>query len=465
MGKPLALLHQRSSANWIGLDQTLLLELTHHRLQTLKAFSQPVVFLAETDPTPFLAGFLAACSIPSCRLFLCNPQWGSREWEQVEAIELPNVVWGGGNRESGVGIEIPDLASVRARREKDQSSTSKILIPTGGSSGKIRFAMHTWDTLSASVAGFRAYFEVDRVNSCCILPLYHVSGLMQFLRSFLSGGQFVLPQNLTAPSLNFNPADFFLSLVPTQLQRLIADPVGSDRLSQFCTVLLGGAPAWEDLLDRARQAHIQIAPTYGMTETASQVATLKPADFLQGRSGCGQVLPHAQVQIQDETGQAVGIGEVGIVAIQATSLAFGYYPDHFAESWFQTDDLGYFTADGNLQIVGRKSHKILTGGENVFPQEVEAAIRATGLVKDVNVMGLPDAEWGEVVTAAYVPIASMDSETLDLATLQAAIAPQLAPFKRPKHWIALEQLPRNAQGKVNRSQLEQIITKKISEKN
>jgi O-succinylbenzoic acid--CoA ligase len=459
MGEPLALLHQRSQENWlIGLDQALLIELTDQRLETLQALpaAQPTIFLADADPTHFLAGFLAACSLPHCRLVLCNPRWGSSEWQQVYAIAVPDVLWRVGSRESGVGIETQNFIAVGERKDNDQSSTCKILIPTGGSSGQVRFAMHTWDTLAASVAGFQAYFEVDRVNSFCILPLYHVSGLMQFLRSFLSGGQFVLPQSLTEPSIAFNPADFFLSLVPTQLQRLMSDSVAGDRLSQFHTVLLGGAPAWEDLLNRARQASLRLAPTYGMTETASQVATLKPEDFLQGRSGCGQVLPHAHIQIQDEVGGAVAIGRVGTVAIQAASLALGYYPDRFTASWFQTDDLGYFNPQGYLHIVGRKTHKIITGGENVFPQEVEAAIRATGFVKDVYVLGLPDPDWGEVVTAAYVPIASLESDTL-----QAALAQHLAPFKRPKYWIALAQLPRNPQGKVNREQLQQIITEKF----
>ncbi|PSB08837.1 2-succinylbenzoate-CoA ligase, partial [filamentous cyanobacterium CCP2] len=318
--------------------------------------------------------------------------------------------------------------------------------------GKLRFATHTWETLAASVKGFCAYFEVDRVNSCCILPLYHVSGLMQFLRSFLTGGQFALPGTLNDLPIGFDPADFFLSLVPTQLQRLLHDPVAGDWLTQFQTVLLGGAPAWQELLEQARQRSIRLAPTYGMTETASQVVTLKPEDFLQGRSGCGRVLPHAQIQIQDAAGQALNVNEVGTVAIRAASLALGYYPDRFAGSWFQTDDLGYFDLQESLQIVGRKSQKIITGGENVFPQEVEAAIRATGLVKDVYVLGLPDADWGEVVTAVFVPIAQPD-----LTALRTALEPHLTPFKRPKRWITLEKLPRNAQGKVDREQLKRLL--------
>jgi o-succinylbenzoate---CoA ligase len=466
MAEPLALLHQRAQESWlIGLDQTRLMELADQRLQTLRALQSQTlqsqtlqlsdrpltVFLGETDPTSFLASFLAACTLPNCHLFLCNPRWSGQEWQQVEAIEVPDVVWGNGSEEWGVRSE--EWPQDRGNpKSKIQNPKSKILIPTGGSSGQVRFATHTWETLVVSVNGFCAYFEVDRVHSCCILPLYHVSGLMQFLRSFLTGGQFALPGSLAIPSIGFNPTDFFLSLVPTQLQRLLHDPVAGDRLSQFHTVLLGGAPAWDDLLEQAKQRSIRLSPTYGMTETASQVATLKPEDFLKGRSGCGRVLPHAQIQIQDRAGQALDPGEIGIVTIAAGSLAQGYYPDRFAKSWFQTDDLGYFDPEEILHIVGRNSQKLITGGENVFPLEVEAAIRATGLVQDVYVLGLPDAEWGEVVTAVYVPIAPADA-----IMLQTAIKSHLTDFKRPKRWIALEQLPRNGQGKIDREQLKQMI--------
>ncbi|WP_416666488.1 AMP-binding protein [Egbenema bharatensis] len=325
MAEPLALLHQRAQENWlIGLDQIGLMELADQRLQALQSLQSKqssdrplTLFLSETEPTYFLASLIAACTLSNSHLFLCNPRWSHHEWQQVKAIEVPDVVWGVGSGEWGVGSG--EWQQERGRpKSKIQNPKSKILIPTGGSSGQVRFATHTWETLAASVNGFCAYFEVDRVHSCCMLPLYHVSGLMQFLRSFLTGGQFALPERLADSSIDFQ--NFFLSLVPTQLHRLLQEPVACDRLSQFHAVLLGGAPAWEELLEQAKQRSIRLAPTYGMTETASQVATLKPEDFLAGRSGVGRVLPHAQIQIQDGAGQALDPGEIGIVAIQAASL-------------------------------------------------------------------------------------------------------------------------------------------------
>jgi O-succinylbenzoic acid--CoA ligase len=308
----------------------------------------------------------------------------------------------------------------------------------------------------ASARGFQDFFGAVQVNSCCVLPLYHVSGLMQFLRSLISGGQFaVLPFKTLEPG-NFLPiqqTDFFLSLVPTQLDRLLKAGY-ADWLRQFQTVLLGGAPAGEYLLKVARQAGIQLAPTYGMTETAAQVATLKPADFLKQRTGY-RVLPHAQVTICNAAGDRLAPNQVGNVLIQAKSLAIGYLQttDELrhdpAIGW--TDDLGYVDAQGGLHIVGRASDKIITGGENVFPIEVEAAIQATGLVQDVAVVGVPDMQWGEAVTALYIPT-GVESDEL----LRTAIQKSLSKFKHPKHWIAVKALPRNAQGKLNRAKLRAI---------
>jgi O-succinylbenzoic acid--CoA ligase len=209
---------------------------------------------------------------------------------------------------------------------------NSIMIPTGGSSGKIRFAIHTWETLMASVQGFRKYFQLTQVNSFCVLPLYHVSGLMQFMRSFTSGGKLVIQpfKALEAGGkCNIEPSEFFISLVPTQLQRLLQNPELAAWLSHFQTVLLGGAPAWQELLEQARHQNIRLAPTYGMTETASQIATLKPEEFLKGNNSSGQILPHVKVTIRSPNNEILDINKTGIITIQANSLALGYYPETF----------------------------------------------------------------------------------------------------------------------------------------
>ncbi|MCZ0903636.1 AMP-binding protein, partial [Microcoleus sp. HI-ES] len=256
-----------------------------------------------------------------------------------------------------------------------------IMIPTGGSSGKIRFAIHTWETLTASVQGFQQYFQADKINSFCVLPLYHVSGLMQFMRSFTTKGKLAIQpfkELENGQICDIEPEEFFISLVPTQLQRLLQNPDTANWLGRFHSVLLGGAPAWPELLETARNYQIKLAPSYGMTETASQIATLKPEDFLAGNNSSGQTLPHAQITIRSANGEILCDNQIGNIAVNAKSLALGYYPENFADrQYFQLDDLGFFDQNNYLNIVGRSSDKIITGGENVFPAEVEAVVRST----------------------------------------------------------------------------------------
>ncbi len=337
------------------------------------------------------------------------------------------------------------------------------MIPTGGSSGKIRFAMHTWQTLMASVQGFREYFQLREVNSICVLPLYHISGLMQFMRSFSSGDRFlILPfKELKSGKLtNFDPQEFFISLVPTQLQTILNDSHLTAWLSRCYTVLLGGAPAWDELLEKARFHNIRLAPSYGMTETASQIATLNPASFLNGNKGIYQILPHVNLKICNEKGKCLDSQQTGFIAISSPSLALGYYPEPFSSSGvFYPDDIGFLDEEGVLQIIGRSSDKIITGGENVFPCEIETAIRSTGRVKDVFVVGKADNYWGQIVSAVYVPT------NLDISPqqLRQALIGKIAHFKIPKLWLKIKEIPRNEQGKINRQQIQELLSQHQSE--
>lgn len=270
-------LQTRCREPWlIGLDAAQLWEQSQQRYQNLiqRQAEQPVsmIMLAEANPTDFLAGLLAARAA-QCPICLGNPAWTAAEWQPVLTQVQPDWIWGPVPEWS----RQPDAPQTQA----PQTQKNWILIPTGGSSGHIRFAVHTWETLTAAVQGFQTHFGVKQVNSCCLLPLYHVSGLMQFLRSFLSGGKLaVLPSKpIEQVADRFDPSGFFVSLVPTQLQRLLKRPEGVDWLKRCQTILVGGAPTWPDLLEQARRHQLRLAPTYGMTETASQVATLKPKDF------------------------------------------------------------------------------------------------------------------------------------------------------------------------------------------
>ncbi|MFM7793519.1 MAG: AMP-binding enzyme, partial [Microcystis panniformis] len=168
--------------------------------------------------------------------------------------------------------------------------------------------------------------------------------------------------------------------------------------------------------------------------------TLKPEDFRRGNNSNGQLLPHARIKINPDNQKII---------IEAKSLFLGYYPHLNQVSYFETDDLGYCDESGYLYIIGRDSQKIITGGENVYPFEVETAIRHTNLVKDVVVLGLPDSRWGEVIVAFYVPVNSQINQT----SIQSQIKDKLVNYKLPKHWIKLPEIPKSPQGKINQTTL------------
>lgn len=376
----------------------------------------------EGTPAAFMTAFAAAVA-GGGEVLLGDPQWGTREQAQLATIlaagARPDAPEGGATPERGW-----------------------LALPTGGSSGQLKFARHDGETLAAAVAGFQQHFGVTRVQAVGVLPLYHVSGFMAWMRCALSGGRYQ-PwdwKRLATGDVPPIPAgDWFLSLVPTQLQRLLGQPGALDWFRRFRAVFVGGGPAWPDLLDAAATARLPLAISYGMTETAAMITALRPEEFLQGRRSCGSPLPHARLSLADD----------GVVCVQADSLFRGYYPAWRPGRAWRTEDLGHFDELGQLHLDGRRDAVIITGGKKVAPAEVESALRATGWFSDIAVIGLPDPVWGETVVACYP--AGDRPPTGEAIGVQ--LAPLLAPHKRPKRYLALSDWPRNAQGKLHRPTL------------
>ncbi|WP_310425724.1 AMP-binding protein [Chamaesiphon sp. VAR_48_metabat_135_sub] len=432
-----AIFSRRLETGWIvGVDGRAVIDRADRKVAELIQSQPSFISIVPDVQRGFVAEFIAdlmagwRLGIP---IFLGNPQWGSAELAQFSRL----------------------TAQVNRRQHRDL-----IMIPTGGSSGGVKFAMHTWQTLSASVWGFQEFYGVSAINAVCTLPLYHVSGLMQLLRSLLTDGKLFIidfhqlyhDPNIFIEKVYIEP--YFISLVPTQLAKLL--DLDSQWLAQFQTILLGGAPPMIKLLTRARNARLPLALTYGMTETASQITSLKPAEFLAGHNSCGRVLPHVNIELmssgEDFTQRRLDL-QAKSIRIKANSLMIGYFPNFNLANYFDPDDLGAFDLDGYLTIFGRNSGKIITGGENVFPIEVVNAIMATGLVLDVWVLGLPDSYWGQVVTAVYVgKNAAVSGEIL-----AQAIGGEISNYKIPKHWVPVPQLPRNSLGKVLAGEIEKML--------
>jgi o-succinylbenzoate---CoA ligase len=423
------LFSQRVRSGWLtnhltAAQSNLLLQRAEQKSLELSRSQPDFIAIASPDPIEFIAELMAGSRL-GLAIFLVNPDWGTSELAQFARLTA-NV---------------------------DRQHRERIMIPTGGSSGQLKFAMHTWETLSASVWGVQAFYQVDKINSVCVLPLYHVSGLMQLIRSLLTDGQLFITDFhqlcTTRSSLTdrIALANYFISLVPTQLHKLLdLDP---HWLAGFHSILLGGAPPSIDLLERARLARLPLALTYGMTETGSQITSLKPAEFLAGNHSCGRVLPHAKIRI----GSAVN--QMGAIEIEAKSLMLGYFPDLNSCPKFEPDDLGTLDERGYLTIIGRSSGKIVTGGENVLPIEVVDAIMATKLVRDVWVVGVPDPYWGQKIAAVYVPL----DPQITAQMLTIAIMGKISKYKIPKVWIPVAEIPRNSLGKVSIPQVESLAAK------
>ncbi len=467
------LLSKLQDPGWLlGSDNPRLAQSLLAVEQQLQQIQTPILprrlLIQERDPVAILAAVLGGYRA-GYSLFFADPSWGQRECAQALAA-----------MQAGYHLQAGQLKICAGDWDPIASEHRWFLIPTGGSSGQVRYAIHTRDTLRASVLGFQSFLQVEAINSLCLLPLHHVSGLMQAMRALFTGGRVRIQTWKTIeqghfppdPSPNSSDAQSCLSLVPTQLHRLLgsqsqASPEATlDWLRSFQIVLLGGAPSWASLRQQSRHDGIPLGLTYGMTETASQIATLPPSAFWAGEEDYLPLLPHAHVQIMPVPGHSDGpeySDGVGQIQIQAQSLALGYYPQLWDPAApLVTDDLGQVNTAGDLRILGRRQDLIISGGEKILAPEVEAELRALPGILDVCVMGIPDPEWGERVAAVYVPqlestdLASLDPEQAS-QMLKSQLRERLHPAKIPKTWHRVAQLPRNPQGKLNRDQIRQLL--------
>lgn len=305
------------------------------------------------------------------------------------------------------GATWADLAP-RLRRILRQTTDEAVVVATSGSSGapkRVRLggaALRASGEATAEVLGGHGRWLLA-------LPTHHVAGLQVLARSVLAGS---VPVALP-PGRPFTAATFaaavdelvgdgqgprYASLVPTQLHRLVGDPVdetGTRAAATLDAVLLGGAAADPGLLVRARAAGVRVVTTYGMSETCG---------------GCvydGRPLPGVQVRLEEGhvhlAGPVLADGYVDAVDHLDVSRTSERFVEVDGTRWFRTDDRGEIGADGRLRILGRVDDVIISGGHKVEPREVEAALRTLPQVDDVAVVGLSDPEWGQVVGAVIVP--------------------------------------------------------------
>jgi acyl-CoA synthetase (AMP-forming)/AMP-acid ligase II len=275
----------------------------------------------------------------------------------------------------------------------------------------------------------------------------------------------VLPEYDPAQALdliqNYNISKIFM--VPAAIQIMLNHPkVGEVDFSRLKYITYGASPIPLELMKAAMERFgCGFVQMYGMTETSGTIVTLEPEDHVPEGSpkmrSVGKPLPGVEIKIIDEAGQEVQAGTVGEIATRSVRNMRGYWnnPEASAKTidadgWLRTGDAGYIDADGYLYIHDRVKDMIISGGENIYPAEVENAVYSHPKVVDVAVIGVPDARWGEAVKACVVV---KPGETLTEAEVIAFAREHIAGYKCPKSVDFIAALPRNASGKILRREL------------
>jgi O-succinylbenzoic acid--CoA ligase len=315
--------------------------------------------------------------------------------------------------------EIDETRSIdRKRRSRIDPPEVFVVIHTSGTTGRPKPVELTYGNFHASAVANAANLGVEPDDRwLCCMPLFHVGGLSILTRSAINQTEAVIHDGFDVDRVKHALAQeriTLVSLVPTQLSRLLDAGTTAPHLR---AALIGGGPIPKDLLERAP---FPVIPTYGMTETCSQVWTGKP-------------LPGAEI----------ANGPDGELLIKGPMVAPKALAD---DGWLHTGDRGHIDEQGNLTVEGRIADMIITGGENVAAAEVETTLISHPLVDDVAVVGRPDTEWGQVVTAFVVGGA-------DPEELRAFARGRLAGYKVPKRIEQISEIPRNASGKILRGRL------------
>jgi O-succinylbenzoic acid--CoA ligase len=292
------------------------------------------------------------------------------------------------------------------------------------------------------------------------LPAFHIGGLAIILRAAIYGTTAVVHDR-------FDPAATWrairddrvtqLSLVATTLRRLLDAEPDSRCPDWVRSVLVGGGPAPSALLTFARDRGFPILPTYGMTETASQIATLAPWAPPAKRHTAGMALPLAEIAIRDEHGQAVAAGCEGQIYLRGPMVASAYFdragaarPLADADGWMPTRDVGSLDQDGYLTVHGRIDQVIISGGEKIHAEEIENALTEMATVTRAAVVGVPDAEWGEA-PAAMIERAPGSADSVE--DVRAFLTARLPRFKLPRLIEFVDAVPTLPSGKPDRRAL------------
>lgn len=319
------------------------------------------------------------------------------------------------------------------------------IMNTSATTGQFKSVPLRWRQIRAHVQASKEVLgKTEQDNWLMVLPLFHVSGLSILMRSLYNGTAVtILPKYDEAQVLKLIESENInmMSLVPTILTQL--EP--SITHHKLRVILLGGEFIPMALIDACEKKSLPIYKTYGMTETFSQSVTFSVLDYPHKRDSVGKPLPGMQVRIDKP--DADGVGEIHLTGPMVMT---GYIDKEPIDGDLNTDDIGYVDEDGFVYILNRRKDLIISGGENIYPKELEDLVYTLPLVKECAVVPVPDPKWGQV-PALFV--AFHDGESMTADAILSFMTKSLAKYKVPKYVKILPALTRNGTGKIVRNEL------------
>ena len=289
----------------------------------------------------------------------------------------------------------------------------------------------------------------------CVVPLFHISGFSILIRSVVYGMMVNLHTKFDTEKVVDEILDgeaTRMSLVAVMLQRIVSVLENRNQFfpDSFQSILVGGGPVPLSYLERAIERNIPVLQTYGMTETSSQTTTLSSEDAIRKLGSSGKPLFFAEVRIDGEE-------KMGEICIKGPHVTKGYIgaaesKNPLLDGWLHTGDIGYLDEEGYLFVVDRRSDLIISGGENIYPAELEQALVKHPAVIEAGVTGKQDDKWGQVPIAFVVV-----KEQVTRDELKAFMKSQIASYKLPKEYYFIDELPRNGANKLVRRELLKLI--------
>jgi fatty-acyl-CoA synthase len=387
-----------------------------------------------------------------------NLRWSEREKAAVLRDSAANIV-------VRPGMLKPEPGPIHLRAV-DPSSVAAIYY-TSGSSGQPKGAVHTHASIEANARQFIEALELTRHDvNYGAAPFFHVAGLAVFtIPMLMTGGSTVCARTFD-PSRAIAELDAYgatVACMVPQMWRRIANNIHFDEAEFALRVgVSGGAPTPQILIDRFAGRGIPLVRGYGMTEAGPMATLQRPGCTSRDERDCGTPGSEVEVRVVDAERRPVGYGVAGEIAVRGPNVMARYWkrPTETAaaldaDGWYYTRDQGVLR-DGRLVVLGRLDDMIITGGENVFPAEVEAFLQNVPAIADVAVVGVPNDEWGEEVTAVVV---AAPGHTVTESTLVSALVGNVARYKIPRTLHVVEELPTGPTGKIDRARLRDALSK------